>query len=260
MKKSFSETGYIVLRNAISKGLIKDIQSEIYNLLKINEDNQNKKYLKFCDLVNNLKISEFEFIKPIFEYIYYKGLIEKILLEKNLYNSIVNLLGKDLSFCNDPSITLNLLNKDNPKKNYLFKDLHQEIWSGASPSTIQIWTPLIKKDRDYGKLKLVEESHKWGHIPHRHRKPILLPKKYKTTLLNLEYGDVIIFSTLLLHGSVPTKSPLLSLPVLLKNFKHKDNSFQENRDWKIFSYSELTKIERILGNHYLSPYRLKNLK
>ena len=260
MKKSFSETGYIVLRNAINKRLIKDIQSEICSLLEINEDNQNKKYLKFCDLVNNLKISEFEFTKPIFEYIYYKGLIEKILLEKNFYNSIVNLLGKDLSFCNDHSITLNLPNKDSPKKNYLFKDWHQEIWSGASPSTIQIWTPLIKKDRYYGKLKLMEESHKWGHIPHMHRKPILLPKKYKTTSLNLEYGDVIIFSTLLLHRSVPTKSPLLSLPVLLKNFKHKDNSFQENRNWKIFSYSELTKIERILGNHYLSPYRLKNLK
>ena len=260
MKKSFSETGYIILRNAISIRLIKDIQSEIYNLLEINENNENKKYLKFCDLVNNLKISNFEFIKPIFEYIYYKGLIEKILLEKKFYNSIVNLLGKDLSFCNDHSLTLNLLNKDKPEKNYLFKDWHQEIWSGASPSTIQIWTPLIKKDRYYGTLKIMEESHKWGHIPHMHRKPILLPKKYKTTLLNLEYGDVIIFSTLLLHGSVPTKSPLLSLPVLLKNFKHKDNSFQENRNWNIFSYSELTKIERILGNHYLSPYRLKNLK
>ena len=181
-------------------------------------------------------------------------------MEKKLYNSIVNLLGKDLSFCNDHSITLNLPNKDSPKKNYLFKDWHQEIWSGASPSTIQIWAPLIKKDRDYGKLELMEESHKWGHIPHMQRKPILLPKKYKTTLLNLECGDVIIFSSLLLHRSVPIKSPLLSLVALLKNFKHKDNSFQENRNWNIFSYSELTKIERILGNHYLSPYRLKNLK
>ena len=44
-------------------------------------------------------------------------------------------------------MTLNLPNKDSPKKNYLFKDWHQEIWSGANPSTIQIWTPLIKKDR-----------------------------------------------------------------------------------------------------------------
>ena len=47
MKKSFSETGYIVLRNAINKRLIKDIQSEIYSLLEINEDNQNKNILNF---------------------------------------------------------------------------------------------------------------------------------------------------------------------------------------------------------------------
>ena len=77
--------------------------------------------------------------------------------------------------------------------------------------------------------------------------------------LNLEYGDVIIFSTLLMHRSLPAKSPRLSLPCLLKNFKNNDNSFQDNRSFKIYSYSELTKIERILGNHYLSPFRLKNL-
>ena len=77
--------------------------------------------------------------------------------------------------------------------------------------------------------------------------------------LNLEYGDVIIFSTLLLHRSLPTKSPRLSLPILLKNYKSKDNSYQDNRSFKIYSYSELTKIERILGNHFLSPFRLKNL-
>ena len=67
MKKSFSETGYIILRNAIKKSLVKNIQHEIYNFLKINENSQNKKYLKFCNLVNNLKKKEYDFTKPIFE-------------------------------------------------------------------------------------------------------------------------------------------------------------------------------------------------
>ena len=259
MKKSFSETGYIILRNAIKKSLVKNIQHEIYNFLKINENSQNKKYLKFCNLVNNLKKKEYDFTKPIFEILYYKGLLEKMFLEKKFYNSVANLLGKDLAFCTDTGITLNLPNKDNPKKNYLFKDWHQEIWSGASHSTIQIRTPLIHKNSKNGQMELIEESHKWGHIPHMDRKTILLPKKYKTKTLNLEYGDVIIFSTLLVHRSLPTKSPRLSLPILLKNFKNKNNSFQDNRSFKNYSYSELTKIERILGNHYLSPFRLKNL-
>ena len=168
-----------------------------------------------------------------------------MLLEKKLYNSIVNLLGKDLSFCNDHSISLNLPDKNSPKKNYLFKDWHQEIWSGASPSTIQIWTPLIHKDSKNGQMELIEESHKWGHIPHMDRKPTLLPQKYKTTALNLEYGDVIIFSTLLLHRSLPTKSPRLSLPILLKNYKSKDNSYQDNRSFKIYSINGITDFNNI---------------
>jgi ectoine hydroxylase-related dioxygenase (phytanoyl-CoA dioxygenase family) len=259
MKKSFSEAGYIILKNAISKSLVKKIQYEIYSCLKINGTSQNRKYLKFCDLAQNLKIKEFDFTKPMFEAIYHTGLLENFFLEKKLYNSVADLLGKDLAFCTDPGITLNLPNKASPQKNYLFKDWHQEIWSGASPSALQIWTPLIHKDSKNGQMELIEESHKWGHIPHVNRKPTRIPKKHKTSTLNLEYGDVLIFSTLLLHRSLPTKSPRLALPCLLNNFKVRDDSFQRNRSFNIYSYSELTKIERILGNHYLSPFRLENL-
>ena len=74
-----------------------------------------------------------------------------------------------------------------------------------------------------------------------------------------KYGDVIIFSTLLLHRSVKTKFPRLALSLLIKNFKYKNSSFEENRNWKIFSFSELTKIERYLGNHHLSPFRLLDI-
>ena len=67
MRKSFSEAGYTILRNAISKSLIKEIQHEIYSCLKINGTSQNRKYLKFCDLAQSLKIKEYGFTKPIFE-------------------------------------------------------------------------------------------------------------------------------------------------------------------------------------------------
>ena len=44
----------------------------------------------------------------------------------------------------------------------------------------------------------------------------------------------------------------------VKNYKYKDMSFSDNHDWKIFSHSEITKIQRVLGNHYLSPFRFIN--
>ena len=215
--------------------------------------------LRFSIDLQDLQNPFARFTKPIYELLFYKGFIEKIFLEKKLYNAITNLLGKDLSFCNDPSITLNLPDKDSPKKNYLFKDWHQEIWSGASPTTLQIWTPLIHQDSKSGQIELIEESHQWGHVPHKNRKPIFLPKKIKTKKLNLEYGDVIVFCTLLIHRTLPTLFSRLALPCLVKNFKNKDYSFEGSRSFHNFSYSEITKIERVLGNHYLSPFRLKNL-
>lgn len=262
MKNSFSENGFLIVKKAINKKIIKDIQLEIFNLINkssFNKLNENKLYKKFCQKTLNLKVSEYNFTKTIFNLLLYKDHFKKILIEKKLYKIISDLLGKDLAYCSDPGLNLNLPKKASSKKNYLFKDWHQEIWSGASPSTAQIWTPLLHKNNKIGQVELIVGSHKWGHIPHRNRQPIDMPKKFKTKKLNLNYGDVIIFSTLLVHRSVPTTFPRLALPLLLKNFKNVDNSFQSNRNWQLFSYSELTKIERILGNHYLSPYRISDI-
>ena len=185
----------------------------------------------------------------------YKNILQTILLEKKLYNYTANLLGKDLSFQLDPSfLLLNLPEENSSKKNYSFKDWHQEIWSGASLSSVNIWTPIFQKNNKSGQMEFIENSHKWGHIPHANRSPLELPKKYKIKKLNLDYGDVVIFSALLLHRSVKTKHTRLANSFQVKNFKLKDETFQ-NKNWKIYSYSEMTKIERMLGNHYLSPFR-----
>tara|TARA_B100002052_G_scaffold296466_1_gene324999 strand:- start:329 stop:1114 length:786 start_codon:yes stop_codon:yes gene_type:complete len=258
MSNNFSESGYLILKNAIKKQLVQKIQNEIYNCIRISGKNKKLKYFKFCKKVSNLKSKEFDFTKPIFELLHYKKFLENIFLERKVYKALTDLLGKDLAYCTDPGANLNLPKKSDPKKNYFFKDWHQEIWSGASPSTVQIWTPLIQENAKSGQIELIEESHKWGHVPHKNKKPIFIPKNIKIKRLNLNCGDVIIFSTLLMHRSIATKSPRLALPCLVKNFKNKDYSFESNRSFHNFSYSEMTKIERILGNHYLSPFRLKN--
>jgi hypothetical protein len=264
IKGGFSDVGFLIIKNAISKNLLLDIQLEIYNLLSNSEEkniSEREIYSDFCKKLGCLKTSEYDFTKPIFELLLYKGYLSRIFLEQKLYVALSDLLGRDLSFCADPSMVVNLPKKDSPEKNYLFKDWHQEIWSGAGTSAVQVWTPILHESGKQGQMELVLESHKWGHIPHRNRKPTDLPREYEAEELNLEYGDVLIFSTLLLHRSLATTSPRLSLPLLINNFKYKDDSFSRgNRNWKIFSYSEITKVERMLGNHYLSPYRTCELE
>ena len=260
MRAKFSEKGYLIIRNAINPKLFKIIQNEIYKLLNIRNKKKNKNYNSFCKQVSKLKSEKYhDYTKPLFEHFHYKGYLENIFLEKKILNVVADLLGKDLAYCADPGVNLNVPKKMGVKKGYQFKAWHQEIWSGASPSTLQFWMPLIQKNSKSGQIELIENSHKWGHVPHQNRKPIELPKKIKIKKLNLEYGDVVIFSTLLMHRSSETNYSRLGMPCLIKNFKNREYSFETNRNFHIFSYSEMTKLERILGNHYLSPFRIKDI-
>ncbi len=259
---SFAEKGYVIVKNAIRKSIINNLQSTILencgNSLKIN--NAKKKYEFFSNYTLNNRKSEFDFCKSIYESFLYKNLIDEILLEKKIFNVLTNILGNDLSFdCENSNLALNVPLKKT-KKNYFFKNWHQEIWSGSSPSSVQLWTPIFQKNNIKGQIELIEESHKWGHVPHSNRKPITLPSKYKSKKLHLNYGDIIIFSTLLMHRSVETDNPRLALTEIVKNFKWKNDTYENNKNWKIFSYSEITKIERFLGNHYLSPFRILDIK
>ena len=55
MLNKFSESGYIIVRNAISNKLISLIQKEIYNKLGIFSNNKKKNYIKFCNIVKKNK-------------------------------------------------------------------------------------------------------------------------------------------------------------------------------------------------------------
>ena len=74
---------------------------------------------------------------------------------------------------------------------------------------------------------------------------------------------MVIMHSMVLHKSNVMKSqsykPRLTIASMIRNFKFTNNTFENNKNWKIFSYSELSMIERKLGNVYLSPYRTTDL-
>ncbi len=258
--KNFSENGYIIVRNAFEKKLHKSIQDIIIKIL--NKKSKKTNYKSFCSNLKKYKKNLFELNKDIHMSLIYNKIFQKLFRSEKLYKIIVNLLGKDLSFLDEPSVVTNLPKKF-LNKNYYFKDWHQEIWSGADTSSVIIWTPIFQKNYD-GQIEIIKKSHTWGHIPHRNRRPINLPKKLKKLKTKLNYTDVIIMHSMLLHRSLEIDSksfcPRLATPCMLRNFKFKNNSFENNKSWKKFNYSEFTEIERKLGNNFLSPYRLIDLE
>ena len=260
MNKNFINNGYIIIRNAFSIKLHKEMQNLILNIL----DKKYKKnnYKIFCALINKKKHNLFELNKKIHSIFIYEKIFQKMFNNKKYFSVLTSLLGKDLSFLDEPSIVVNIPKKF-LKKNYYFKDWHQEIWSGADPSSIITWTPLFQKDYS-GQIEIIKKSHTWGHIPHSNRKPLNLPSNFEVFKTKLNYTDVIIMHSMLLHRSSEINtnsfSPRLATPCMVRNFKFKNNSFENNKSWKIFNYGEFTAIERHLGNSYLSPYRLIDIE
>ena len=74
---------------------------------------------------------------------------------------------------------------------YLVKKYHQELWSGQGLSSIQVWIPIYLKP-GMSTIEVIKESHTWGHIPHRDRSPIELPKKFSTEKAKISEGSIFV--------------------------------------------------------------------
>ena len=253
MKFNFEQKGFIIIRNALDS-------KNISHIKKIINKSTNSSYEKFLKQLKKNKKNLYDYVLPFHNEILFFGLYEKILKQKKVFKVLKELLGSDLAHHEDPSIAVNISDLDSSKKNYLFKKWHQELWSGSSTSTLAFWTPIFLPKNKSGQIEVIKGSHTWGHIPHNNREPINLPNEYEVQSINLNEGDVILFHSLLLHRSKPIVSKRfdarLALITHIRNFKHINNSFDLNKSWRIFNMSELTKVEKKLGNHYLSPYRI----
>jgi len=263
--KSFLNNGFFIIRNAFSKKLLREIQGitnkSIFNIKKKGAPRTNN-YDGFCTNLKKTNNNFFLVNKNLQKLLIYERAYQRIFTSKKFYKNITNILGKDLAFCEEPSININLSSKF-LKKNYYCKDWHQEIWSGADTSSVIMWTPIFHDNVKDGQISIVKSSHTWGHIPHKNRSPIGMPKKLKIVIPKINYTDVVIMHSMVLHKSNVMKSqsykPRLTIASMIRNFKFTNNTFENNKNWKIFSYSELSMIERKLGNVYLSPYRTTDL-
>ena len=267
---SFTKFGYAKVSNAINKNLIQRINKEIIYLLgkkKINYSSLNKQSKLFNDIIkkkikNKKEISKelFKIQSSIFNHLENKGFISELLNSKKLKSIFANFFSLDLEYMLSSEFIINISSLES--KNYLFKKHHQEIWSGASTDTILIWIPLFQKNTN-GQISLIPFSHLWGHVPHQNKEPIKLPNKYKEINSNCKIGDCIIFHTMTLHRSNALKekdNTVGRLSLAVRNFKYKKNGIDNLSNWKIYSYSPFSIVEKQLGNKQLSPYRISPKK
>ena len=261
IQKIFEKNGYVIVPG--NKTLLNKIRKIIFNKIKNNKKIKNKsdnesnitnifnnfhKYLNLKEL-NSLRFNIYKQINigDVFSKIYYE--IAKDYLDE--------LVGNELSMQKKINLSIQM-----PKDKDSLLDLHSDIYAGESPFQVVVWIPLVDaydtKSMFFTKpihnKKMNDELLNTNNYT---TKEMYNKNKKLFKFLNIKYGDVLIFSPLILHGNTinKTRETRFSLNCRFKSLLTPyDVTVKSHRNipnfYKPLNIKPMTKI----GFNYLKKY------
>lgn len=262
IQKDFEKNGYVIIPG--NKILIEKLRKVIFSIIKKNKKikigkdisenitkilNNFHRLVKVKDL-NSLRFNIYNQInsKSTFSEIFYK--IAKDYLDE--------LVGNELSMQKKINLSIQM---PNDKDSLL--DLHSDIYAGESPFQVVVWIPLVDA---YDTKSMFCTEPKYNKIMNRQllntdkftTKEMYNKNKKNFKFLNIKFGDILIFSPLMLHGNTinKTKETRFSLncrfksllspcDVLVKSHRNIPNFYRP------LNIKPLTKI----GFNYIKKYQ-----
>ena len=210
IQKNFEKNGYVIvpgnkkLLNKIRKIIFKNLQN-IKEFKDISNDEESitkifnnfHKYVKLKEL-NSLRFSVYKKINlsDLFSQIYYE-LAKKYLDE---------LVGNELSMQKKINLSIQM---PNDKDSLL--DLHSDIYAGESPFQVVVWIPLVDaydtKSMFFTKPSYNKKMNNQLLNSNKFTTKEMYNKNKKNfKFLNVKYGDILIFSPIILHGNTINKT------------------------------------------------------
>jgi len=210
IKKDFEKNGYVVVPG--NKKLLDKIRKIIFNNVKNNKKIKNKNdsesniteifnsFHKFINLkeLNSLRYNIYKKINNsnVFSEIYYE--IAKDYLDV--------LVGNELSIQKKINLSIQM-----PEDKDSLLDLHSDIYAGESPFQVVVWIPLVDaydtKSMFFTKpvfnKKMNDELLNTNNFT---TKEMYNKNKKKFKFLNVKFGEILIFSPLILHGNITNKT------------------------------------------------------
>lgn len=261
ISKSFEKNGYVIVPG--NNELLTRIRKIIFNNIKNNkkiknksddEENITKVFNNFHNYVSLKKLNSLRFniykkinIGRIFSEIYYK--VARDYLDE--------LVGNELSMQKKINLSIQM---PNDKDSLL--DLHSDIYAGESPFQVVVWIPLV----DAYKTKSMfftkpgynkKMNEKLLNTNNFTTKKMYEKNRKKFEFLNIKFGEILIFSPLILHGNTinKTKETRFSLNCRFKSLLTPyDVTVKSHRNipnfYRPLNIKPMTKI----GFNYLKKY------
>lgn len=252
MNTDFVENGYMVIKSVGLKKLCREtialLESSCLKLL--NKQGNLDELLQQC----LSKYHIFDLQNYLFEKCFPNDLKE-LLLHEDLLPHIEKMLGPDIAYLSGGF--LNIVSSEVEEK-IVRKRPHQEMWSGAGLNELRLWTCLSDSPKGEG-LEVVKGSHLYGFIPNINREPVAnQPAEFNYEKVETEQGDIVLFHPLLLHRTSLNLSEKFRIAFTtgLRSVHRENQGLQKYFNWKVLRLSELSIIEKRLGNGLLSPYRV----
>ena len=210
LQEKFEKNGYIIV--SASETILEKIRLIIFNLIKkkvklitgqFNEKNIEQLFNNFHKIVKLKNLNEVRFSiyneinkNETFSNLYYE-------LAKNYLSEIV---GNELAMQKKINLSIQM---PNDKDSLL--DMHSDIYAGESPFQVVLWTPLVNaydtKAMFFTKPAINKKiNHKILNSDKYTVKQLYEKNKKHFQFLNIKYGDVLLFSPLILHGNTINKT------------------------------------------------------
>ena len=250
LDKDFEKNGYVIIPG--KKNLLEKLRKIIFLSIKSNknikienykEENVSKifnnfhKRVKLKDL-NDLRFKIYNKINSDEKFSKYFYDIAKDYLDK--------LVGNELSMQKKINLSIQM-----PSDKDSLLDLHSDIYAGESPFQVVVWIPLVDvydtKSMFFTKPKHNKKmNNQLLNTDKFTAKEMYNKNKKNFKFLNIKFGDILIFSPLILHGNTINKT--------------KETRFSLNCRFKslLSPYDVMVKSHRNIPNFY-RPLNIKPL-
>tara|TARA_B100001123_G_C15054951_1_gene925162 strand:- start:1 stop:801 length:801 start_codon:yes stop_codon:yes gene_type:complete len=205
--KFFQENGYLIKKSEKIQNIKyfeNIIKHEIFKIKKIDKKKfQLDKLHKFINLkeLNNIRLE----------------LIKRFNLNRNnvkiFYESAKNILdelvGNELMAQKNINISLQL-----PKDKNSQLPMHSDVFGDESPFEVVVWIPMVDVNANSSSMFITKPSYnkllveKIINYKNKSISEIYQKNKKKFSFLSLKFGEILVFSPILLHGNIINKTNL----------------------------------------------------
>ena len=180
-------------------------------------------------------------------------LYDAVVTNKKTVRLMQKFFGPDVCILGYDALWINVPKDTNP---VLLKGIHSDAWTGTATNTI--FSKVFFTDVDeFNGMSVCPGSHLQGMIPVRNRAVDTDAHFESVNLDQIKAGDVLIWHALLLHSTTghSDKNVRISMTSRYKSTEGQFSSQERALGYRTLSVGPLNKVNRIIGNDYLTPLR-----